>query len=213
MPKERWLKKYTKLKHLEAVLKGQQLHLGNPREWEDKNDSECIRIYSDKFLKFEVRGTCLTGAADRFHFWHIFGGRKRGVCLWFERDSLIKDIKGDASLVADKVRYRMPAGLSQLESGLIPFAKREQYRDECEFRVLRLSTPQGMPTDKFSFSANSLKRIYLNPWLSPKEVEREKVRISGLMNDQLKHVCVMQNRSLKQKAWIDAVSDAVGTDC
>ncbi|SPH23873.1 hypothetical protein DEA8626_02950 [Defluviimonas aquaemixtae] len=212
MPMNRWLKKYTKLEHLEPTFRALQLHLGDPKEWDDKNDSECIRIYSERFPEHEIRGTCLTEASDRFHFWHVFGERENGVCLWFERDSLIDDIKQDGSLLADKVRYRLPAELSQLELRLIPFAKRKQYRDECEFRVLRIHTNPGIDADKFSFSANSLKRIYLNPWLSPKEVKREKDRISGLLKDHLKHVRVMQNRSLKQKAWIDAVSARVGTN-
>jgi len=167
MSKKHWLKKYMKLENLERTLKEKQLHLGNPTvDWDDKNDSECIRIYSAKKSQgFEILGTCLTEAADRFHFWHIFGDKEKGVCLWFEKESLIKDIMTDGSLVANKVEYRRAEQLSKLKADLLPFVKREQYRDECEFRVLRVRAAQKLPTDKFSFSANSLKRIYLNSWL------------------------------------------------
>ena len=208
MSKKHWLKKYTKLEYLHATLQQRQLYLGYPKEWDDKNDSECIRLYSATSDGFEIRATCLTEAADRFHFWHVFGEREKGVCLWFDKNSLLNDIKNDASLVANEVQYPTCRKLSQIEPHLIPFIKREQYQDEREFRVLRVKAAHNTAADKFSFSARSLRRVYLNPWLSSKTVEQEKSKIAGMLKNGLKHVEVLQNRSLRHDDWIAAVSSA-----
>lgn len=205
----RWLKKYTKLEHLPSIIKEKQLHLGNPKDWEDKNDGELVRLYSEASGTFEMRATCLTGAADRYHFWEIFGKREQGVCIWFDRAELLRDIREDQSLVAKNAKYIQPARLSKTERALIPFAKREQYADEREFRVLRVKPAANTEADKFRFSASSLKRIYLNPWLSAPLVEQEKAKLSHLLSSDYEHVEVRQNRALRKSDWINAAKDAL----
>lgn len=209
MLKTSWLKKYTKLEYLADTLRKQELHLANPKkDWDDKNDSKCLDLYSDICGGFEVKATCLTEAEDRFHFWHIFGERENGVCLWFEKSSLLRDVNRDASLIAGNVNYPPVKNLKRLERRLIPFTKREQYADEIEFRILRVKAANCTAIDKFSFSPLSLKRVYLNPWLTRKDVQTEKSNVSRILGDKLAHVKVFQNRSLKQRSWIDAVSSA-----
>jgi hypothetical protein len=123
MSKSRWIKKYTKLEHLDGILQHRYLHLGPPQEWDDKNDSECIRLFSAVRGGFEIRATCLTEAVDRFHFWHVFGEREKGVCLWFDKVDLLSDVDQDASLVAGKVQYRTLQNLGTFEPRLLPFLK------------------------------------------------------------------------------------------
>lgn len=208
MPNSSWLKKYTTLEHLEKTIRNRELHLGDPSKWSDKNDSECIRLYSNWCGDFKMLATCLTNAPDRFHFWHIFGERERGVCLWFEQDRLCKDIEKDSTLVFRKVKYPPPADLTKTNPCDLPFTKREQYADECEHRVLRKAAiHSGKSNDKFGFSAQSLRRIYLNPWLSLTEYETEKAKVSKLLCQYgLSHVCIKRNRLLEKKAWIKDVS-------
>jgi hypothetical protein len=184
MPRKRWLKKYTKLKYLEEILRSSHLHLGDPSEWPDKNDSEGIRLFSGGNGGFKILSTCLTEAADRFHFWHVFGEQEKGVCLWFDKDLLVRDIGKDNSLIANDVQYRTPEKLALLSFDQIPFAKREQYRDESEFRVLRVKQSPDTPVEKFAFSQDSLRRIYLNPWLSSQQVESAKAWISEALEDK-----------------------------
>lgn len=206
MPHKQWLKKYTKLDYLEGILRNRHLHLGNPSDWDDKNDSEGIRLFSAGHSDFKVLSTCLTEAADRFHFWHVFGEREKGVCLWFDKERLIHDIQTDSSLIADSVLYRTPKEVAQLSANQIPFAKREQYRDESEFRVLRVQKASNTPIDKFLFSQDSLRRIYLNPWLSNNEADLAKAWITDTLEDEFGHVEVLQNRTLGSKRWLDAIS-------
>lgn len=207
-----WLKKYTKLRHLQPMLENRQLHLGAPEGWDDKNDSELIQLYSKASGGFVVRVNCLTMAQDRFHFWDVFGERENGVCLWFDKVGLLADIQKDQSLVANNVQYKLPSELCKLEPKYVPFAKRKQYQDEDEFRVLRVKPAEHMALDKFEFSASSLRKIYLNPWLKNSEVVFQKGYIGNMLGNELGHVEILQNRTLRKQDWIDAAKQALKTD-
>ncbi|MEL6921122.1 MAG: hypothetical protein AAFO77_08855 [Pseudomonadota bacterium] len=210
MKNRKWLKKYTETRFVRDILKHKQLHLGDPTKWDDKNDCEALRIYSEgKNLKFPTLAICLTQAPDRFHFWHIFGKREFGVCLWFCKKTLTADIKADSTLFSNEVRYPNEIDLDKTKLDQAPFTKREQYKDEREFRVIRILRPSGVEPDKLAFSAASLKKIYLNPWLSSKEVETQKLDLERYLTGDLEHVEVKQNRCLQRKKWIVRLSDAV----
>lgn len=206
--KRKWLKKYTKLEYIKSILEMRQLYLGNPADWDDQNDGEAIRIYAERKGDYRVRATCLTQGSDRFHFWHIFGERERGICLWFDFDSLDSDIKKDSSLIARSVRYPNEKDLVTTKTDEIPFTKREQYVDEREYRVIRVQPPVGIEYDQFFFSANSLRRIYLNPWLSPFWVRSYKCELSKHLQGDLQHVELKQNRSLRMNRWIEKLNRA-----
>ncbi|KZK92962.1 hypothetical protein PsAD5_03324 [Pseudovibrio sp. Ad5] len=207
MSKGRWLKKYTKIEYLTDILKDKELHLGHPSSWDDKNDSEVIQLYATgRRDDFDIRATCLTQASDRFHFWHIFGERENGVCLWFEKDAFIKDIEEDPSLIASPIQYPNKRDLPQTKPDEVPFTKREQYADEKEFRILRVSSPDGIAHDKFRFSASSLRRIYFNPWLSRERLDSHKRFLKRHLRGDLSDVMLKQNRSLKHQKWINKLS-------
>jgi len=197
-----------KLEHLERTLQDKNLHLGNPdKDWPDRNDSKCINMYSSqKNQSFPILGTCLTEASDRFHFWHIFGEKEKGVCLWFRKDKLIEDVQGDASLIFGNVQYKTTKDLIGVKAHQVPFIKRSQYEDEREFRILRISPANKTPIDKFSFSPSSLERIYLNPWLSTEGYKSEASKITRLLKNEINHVKLMQNRSLEKNEWLEAVA-------
>lgn len=208
MTQSKWLKKYTKIEFLPEILDKKQLHLGDPTSWDDKNDSAAIRLYADRLNGFEIRATCLTQARDRFHFWHIFGERESGVCLWFDKKALLRDIDQDASLIGQPVLYPNSENLQKTKLKDVAFTKRQQYRDEREFRVLRFQKPRGVALDKFKFSASSLERIYFNPWLSKKAKELYDRVIGQQLQGELGHVNLMQNRSLRKQDWIDTLTEA-----
>lgn len=207
-----WLKKYTKLEYVIEIPRNRELHLGDPASWDDQNDAEAIRLYSKRRCNFSIKAICLTQASDRFHFWHIFGGRELGVCLWFDRKSLLQDIKQDVSLISDMVQYPPIKNLPRIRRDEIPFTKREQYRDECEFRVLRVKSAIGIAPDKLKFSPLSLRKIYLNPWLSPSSVDLHKRVFNQQLKSDFAHVELKQNRSLRMQKWIDALSASANND-
>ena len=204
----RWLKKYTKLKYLEDILCREALHLGDPSCWPDKNDRELIQFYLSKTDTKAIRSTCLTSAPDRYHFWAIFGEEALGVCLWFCSEELQKDIDGDKTLQQGKVIYKHQDSMGKITTEEIPFLKRKQYGDEQEFRVLRKFRDNSPQDTWFKFSPCSLKKIYLNSWLTGDSFQKEKSRVNELLVGRYAHVKLNQNRVLNHKPWIDAVKAA-----
>lgn len=208
MTQSMWLKKYTKIEFLPEILDKKQLHLGDPTSWDDQNDSAAIQLYEKGLNGFKVRATCLTQARDRFHFWHIFGERMSGVCLWFDKKALVRDIDRDASLIGRFVLYPKSEDLKKTKFKDVPFTKRQQYSDEREFRVLRIQNSGSVEFDKFRFSASSLKRIYYNPWMSKEAKEFYDCVIGQQLQGEFRHVDLKQNRSLRKQDWIDTLTEA-----
>ena len=207
----KWLKKYMQHKHkyLENTLKRNELFLGDPDDWSDKNDSTLIDLYKCKKGFKEIRATCLTSAPDRYHFWEIFGGKKEGVCLWFDKKEFIKGIKNDKTLLYKKIKYRKPKDLTQ--EGTVedlPFYKRKQYKDESEFRVLRcINKDETRPPTRleyFSFAPKSLRRIYINSWLDKGEYESWKKEINTCLSGDLAHVKIFRSRVTEYREWTNA---------
>lgn len=207
-----------KIEHLRETLDKSKLFLGKPeclvekgkkKGWIDENDVKLVEIYKRKRNIADIRVTCLTVGADRFHFWEVFGEGKLGVCLWFNNDELLDDIKKDKTLNPRKVNYYTPTKLIKNYSidGL-PFAKREQYRDEEEFRVLReYSESFEEQYDGITFSLKSLKKNYFNSWLSPDGYKKEaKIILLKRSFPKYKHVIIFQNKTHKYKKWINAAN-------
>ncbi|PCI02928.1 MAG: hypothetical protein COB78_11625 [Hyphomicrobiales bacterium] len=202
----KWLKKYMEIEYLEKTLENRELFLGKPEDWPDKNDGELIQIYKVKKKLVDIRVTCLTMGPDRFHFWKIFGKGNLGVCLWFDKKELLLDIKTDQNLREGSVCYFTPTQLKKNCSidGL-PFAKREQYSDEKEFRVLREYDEQATgETQGIAFNPNSLKKIYFNSWLSKSECDEKVEKIKSLKENCYKDVEICQNKTLEFQEFINA---------
>jgi hypothetical protein len=198
-----WLKKYTKLEFLEKTLEKRCLHLGDPATWPDKNDGELIKIYSETSGFQKTRSACLTMAPDRYHFWALFGEQHKGVCLWFDRRKLVADIVNDKSLISGRIRYLRPQQLSCIKLNELPFAKRVQYHDEQEFRILRDFRATERDSDGFHFSSSSLVRIYLNPWLKGEDQKRIRAQTEEIVQKFCPHVSVHQSKMLEYDRWIN----------
>lgn len=206
MPK--WLKKFMRLEHLESTLIGHELYMGDASRWPDKNDAIALELFRRRTGAATIGVTCLTMAPDRFHFWEIYGGREKGVCLWFDYADLLLDIKRDPSLQGREVNYyTVTKLLERCEPGALAFAKRDQYADEKEFRVLRCheSEEATFVSRGLKFRPNSLRRIYLNNWLDSAEFEFEKSRIVAWCAGQYDHLKIRSNRTLQYPRWIEAL--------
>jgi hypothetical protein len=209
----RWLKKYTKLKYLQRMLELEELHLGSPNTWEDENDAALVKRFSDLTKASTVRATCLTSAPDRFHFWAVFGDREMGVCLWFNRKKLLNDISSDKSLRASDVEYMSTKKLkANTNVQNLPFAKRLQYSDEQEFRILRSIATHDEANAGFRFSPKSLERIYLNPWLKKVDLTSAKTKVGELLAKDYRHVRLLQSRALANQKWIKAAETSLLTN-
>lgn len=200
-----WLKKYMKLEHLKDTLENKRLFLGDPNSWEDKNDAKLMELFKEARGYAAIRATCLTASDDRYHFWDIFGKKERGVCLWFDRVQLLDDISHDPNLCAGEVQYYMPGSLETKTVDHLPFAKRVQYVDEREFRVLRCYQKGEKVKGALRFRPSSLKRVYLNSWLTRKsgqvEMWESKIKDWTRGYSPSHRICVKRNRVTDYQEW------------
>lgn len=210
--KSMWIKKYTKLKYLETILRRHKLHLGDPKSWDDKNDAFSLEQYRLARSLAVLKVTCLTTASDRYHFWKEFGSKEDGVCLWFDRKQFINGISSAKNTACGYVKYLTPTQLVQINSlNDLRFAKRAQFYDEQEYRIVYEGGNRGSEKSEygFSFPISSLKRIYLNGWLSIESVHCWKKRIEEYSNSFGHDISVKQNRATNSPAWKCAVQELI----
>lgn len=197
-----WLKKYMKIEYLQKTLKNNEIYMGKPQHWSDKNDAAALEAFARHKGTSDIQVTCLTTGSDRYHFWDIYGDRALGVCLWYDYDSLLFDINQDPTLKSGVVKYYTLVQLQdKCKACDLAFAKRRQYCDENEFRVFR----QPSSLTGLKFQPKSLFRIYFNPWMNSNEYELEKAKISNLLSERYKHVEIKHNQTLRYDKWIRAV--------
>ncbi|TCL08955.1 Protein of unknown function (DUF2971) [Shimia isoporae] len=198
-----WLKKFTKLEHLEGTPSNNGLYMGDPSSWPDRNDAFAIdHAYPDG-----ARVLCMSQGPDRFHMWSDYGGKELGVCLWFDKSEFVGGLNDRLGIQHGDVIYSTAKNGKLKFCGKRPknaaFTKRAQNSDEREYRIVQPSRDDHT----LSFPKASLKRIYLNSWLEPCCVEREAKRISDLLveHDYCKSVEVLQSRLLGFQKWQNAL--------
>jgi len=199
------VKKYTEYKYLEEMLAKSSLYLGDPKSWPDCNDSYAIELSG-----WTNPGVaCLTRSPDRYHFWTVFGKSESGICLWFNFKALNKDLESLADVKGD-VSYPSLAKLSRAIKGRTgpAFIKRQQYKDEREFRVVRMNVTEKC--DRWvAFRKTSLKRIYLSSWLPASCYDRKRKEVEFCLRKYgFKNVEVKQNRVKDYEKWKKALKDA-----
>lgn len=208
-----WLKKYMKIEHLQDTLKNNELYMGKPENWSDKNDAAALKAFArHKGWSSDIRVTCLTRNSDRYHFWDIYGKCEEGVCLWYDFDKLLLDIKHeytlDPTLGWGPVRYYTVAKLlRKCHASGLALAKRKQYHHENEFRIFRQHSPSSdeHAATHLKFQPESLRRIYLNPWIDTDKFRREKAKIKVWASGRYKDLQILHNQTLKYDKWIRAV--------
>lgn len=198
------------IKYLWPLLEDKEIFLNFDgwENWGDKNDVELIKIYNDEIKNEKFGVTCFTYGSDKIHYWTAYCKKEKGVCLWFDKTELEKDIEQnlekDPNLKCRDVIYLTTKELSENGKLLeLPFCKRKQYMDEKEFRVFReLKNDDSSNTGGFKFDPKSLKRIYFNSWLDVECMKALVAKAEGKMKCSFGHVKIKQNRVHKFKPWI-----------
>ena len=121
---------------------------------------------------------------------------------------LEKDIQRDKTLEAGLVNYYSPNQLREkCKASELALAKRTQYQDEEEFRVIRQSFSATNQHQYFSFkfSPESIARIYLNNWHDETLLSHKKDEIKKWTEVKYKDLQILGNRTLEFTKWIREV--------
>jgi hypothetical protein len=162
------LDRYTNLPFLIDILVRKKLTLTDPSFWEDKNDSLFIQAFKVKSNYKTVLAMCFAAKSQTFHHWKVFTKESNGVCIRFNKDKLIPELKSNQkSLLTGKVKYRTIATLRKNppETIELPFLKRKAFLDECEYRIIYFDETNAIVCKQIDFSIKCIDAIIFNPWL------------------------------------------------
>lgn len=161
------LRRYTELPYLIDYLQSGELALLNPKAWDDRNDSFYIEEYARAKRLLGIYALCLAEASETYHHWRVFSHGSGGVCIEFDKEKLIEQVRAVPDLRAEAVQYRTIKSLREqppAEADL-PFLKRHAFRDEKEFRLFVCRKMRDTPVLRIPVSPATIKRVTLSPWL------------------------------------------------
>jgi hypothetical protein len=169
---ENYLKRFTNLPALIYLLTNRSITLLDPKSWDDTNDSHYLSIYKDvKSLK-TVLALCFTEASETYHHWRVFADSASGVCITFNRDKLLRDLRGKSGVRFGSVDYLTLTAMRKMKNiqDQLPFIKRHGFHDEREFRIIYEDKNNTMTTRDVEIPLTRIERITLSPWL-PKALD------------------------------------------
>ena len=163
------LRRYTSLPYLLHSLRVGKLVLGDPSKWDDKNDGALVEAYRKQKNVKKVFALCFAECAETYHHWKIYGEGEAGVCIEFDKEELLETLVVEPGLRMRKVKYCRTDRLSGYADDveIWPFLKRLPFKGEEEFRfVLDYNGGADLRVYPISFNLQSIRKIYLSPWLS-----------------------------------------------
>lgn len=203
------LHRYTSLISLLHILQNKKITLLNPESWEDRNDSAFISNYKKKRELNNLLALCFTPKTETFHHWKVFTRGSEGVRITFKKKELLDSFKDIEGIKYNSVIYKKIKEMRNetLQCNSLPFIKRHPYKDEKEFRIIYESNTDNSKIKEFDIPLKCIKRIVLNPWLSPS--------LAGVVKTIIKRIegCngikVYQTTLLENSKWIKFGEDSL----
>jgi hypothetical protein len=199
------IKRYTELPFVLQTLQEKKIALLSPASWDDKNDGHYIRRYKQKKKLKGVFALCLTEAIQTYHHWKVFTHGASGACIHFRANEFQEWANSTKGLSGRSVAYRTIAELRAVPPTVVdlPFLKRGAYEHEAEYRLLHESKATASGPVRFSFPAEIIERVVLNPWLNPDTVKsiRELIHsINGWDNLSVIRATIVRNDEWRRLA-------------
>jgi hypothetical protein len=170
--KPKVLRRYTDLAATIDLLTNRRIVLLDPALWDDKNDSYFLQRYRAMTGAKSVLALCMTSVGETYHHWRVFcGNGNSGVCIEFDRKSLIEVVGTVAEVRRRAVRYLTlnKIAVAELELEDLPFIKRWPFRHELEYRLIYVSRTVEESAHPVAIPLSVIRRITLSPWL-PEEL-------------------------------------------
>lgn len=208
------LRRYTNALTLVDLLQNRRLSLLNPDTWYDQNDAFGLREYARLKGGGTAFAMCFAQGAEQANHWQIFSGDNHGVCVLFDKKSLLNQFDEQAkskNLTHRRVIYSNIKEIKQRENLLIedvPFLKRSCFRTEREYRVVVWQ--EDLANQKkldIPISLSCISRIVFGPKmpLSLAQSLREVCRSI----DGCKDINFRKSRLDNNEAWASAVAEKI----
>lgn len=160
------LRRYTDMPALLYLLQHKKITLLDPKNWDDTNDSYYLLQYKKKKTLKTVLALCLTEAEETYHHWRIFSHGTAGVCINFNRETLVNTLSVIPGMTLDSVTYcTVNKARKFLNVKKLPFLKRTGFTAEAEFRAVYESKKEIASYFDVKITLDSILKISLSPWL------------------------------------------------
>lgn len=162
-----YLRRYTDLPSLLHLLASKQITLLDPKTWDDKNDSHFMTIYKEKKNLKSLLALCFSQSPETYHHWRVFSNGPAGVCIVFDKNSLLGDFQQKPNVSTQAMTYlTMPEARKRVfQLDELPFMKRYGYKPEKEFRAVYASPTEELPSLNIPIRLASIRSISLSPWM------------------------------------------------
>ena len=196
------LRRYTNLASTIHLLRKRKITLLDPATWDDKVDVDYMKQCS-KWLKRPVLALCFCQGPERYHYWRVYASGTDGVCIVFDKERLLHSLDRYDGLLHDDVTYKSYSEASKdppipFE---LPFLKRLAYKDEKEYRIVRLFDEEDgpAPVRDYDIDLSCIRRIVLSPWL-PKELCAS---VKGVLTSigGCKELDIIRSPLIESEAW------------
>jgi hypothetical protein len=164
------LNRFTTLPVLLDMLKKRRLVFSNPKFWNDKNDTELLKIYRKAKCKKRLFVLCFLKDHETIHHWKAFADGISGCCIEFDKvklTELLSTHKSNGvrfgSVVYKKLEDADDGAIDDCRD-MIPFIKRWPYRFEKEFRAIWEGNEDGYEIENIDLKM--ITRITLSPTIS-----------------------------------------------
>lgn len=159
------LRRYTDLSRLLYLLAECKLTLLDPRRWDDRNDSYCLRRYREAKGHTSILAVCFVQSSEQYHLWRVFGAGTSGVRIKFKRKALLKAVKKVPGLMHGEVQYlTLPELAGAFSVERLPFVKRYGFWGEEEYRLV-YGSKDRLRNFEIDIPPNCIESVRLNPWL------------------------------------------------
>jgi hypothetical protein len=162
-----YLRRYTDLPALLHLLTDRKLTLLDPKTWDDKNDAYFISLYKEKKKLRSVLGLCFSQTSETYHHWRVFSNGPAGVCIVFDRETLLAAMKKVHGLSAGSMNYMTLADAKTKAVRIpeLPFLKRSAFKPEKEFRAIFESVNDDISALNVDIPLSCIRSVSLSPWM------------------------------------------------
>lgn len=162
-----FLNRYTTLPVLIDMIAEKRLTLISPEKWEDRNDAHFIEVFRQKKNFKSVLGICFSSTRETFHHWKVYASGMSGVCIEFDKDKIIRAIKGLANVLYGEVSYKLihEAQANRPNIDNLPFLKRKPFKDENEFRIIYWNDKSRISSYDIPIELRFINKVTLSPFM------------------------------------------------
>lgn len=206
------LRHYISWRHLLHLINNKKLTLSDSKKWNDINDRHSMQLYSRLNGNASVFAMCMTDIKENFHHWHIYGGKNKSdkICIIFNKEKLIRAISKNINIKFGKVSYRDISSVrnSRFDVIDIPFIKRIQFSDECEYRILWSGDSGANKKQTVSIPLGCIEQILFGPWVYISSYEKRKAMLVKKIigSDSRLSIKVDRTHLIQSPPWIKALA-------